>query len=85
MDHSVHTGLSQGEFHQLKVLHGGSMQNIISLIGSLGGSGAVQSVTTPLSISGSGVLSVDLAAYITSSAVNTLLPPLDSQPQIRKY
>ena len=72
MDHSVHTGLSQGEFHQLKVLHGGSMQNIISLIGSLGGSGAVQNVTTPLSISG-GVLSVDLATYITRSAVSGLL------------
>ena len=72
MEHSVQTGLSEGDFHRLSVLHNNEMTNIISLIGSLGGSGAVQSATTPLSISG-GVLSVDLSSYITSSAVNALL------------
>ena len=72
MNHSVQTGLSEGDFHRLSVLHNGDMTNIISLIGSLGGSGAVQSASTPLSISG-GVLSVDLSSYITSSAVNALL------------
>ena len=71
MNHSVQTGLSEGDFHRLAVLHNNEMTNIISLIGSLG-SGAVNSATTPLSISG-GVLSVDLSSYITSSAVNTLL------------
>ena len=68
----MQTGLSEGDFHRLSVLHNNEMTNIISLIGSLGGSGAVQSATTPLSISG-GVLSVDLSSYITSGAVNALL------------
>ena len=48
-------GLSQGDFTLLNVLYNGSMQNIISLIGSLGG-GNVDSANAPLSISG-GVLS----------------------------
>lgn len=64
------TGLSEGDFHRLAVLHNGSMTKIISLIGSLGG-GSVNSATAPLSISG--VLSIDLSSYITSGAVNTLL------------
>ena len=57
-------GLSQGDFTLLNVLHNG-MQNIISLIGSLGG-GNVDSANAPLSISG-GVLSIDLSSY-TSTA-----------------
>ena len=68
----MQTGLTEGDFHRLSVLHNGDMTNIITLIGSLGGSGAVQSASTPLSISG-GVLSVDLSNYITSSSVNALL------------
>ncbi len=42
----MQTGLSEGDFHRLSVLHNGDMTNIISLIGSLGGSGAAQSATT---------------------------------------
>ena len=56
------TGLSEGDFHRLAVLHNGNMTNIISLISSLGGSGAVNSATTPLQISG-GVLSIDLSQF----------------------
>ena len=81
MNHSVQTGLSEGDFHRLSVLHNGDMTNIISLIGSLGGSGAVQSATTPLSISG-GVLTIDLAAYITSSAVNAALSDYRLESQL---
>ena len=53
-------GLSQGGFTLLNLLHNGSMQNIITLIGSLEG-GNVDSASTPLSISG-GVLSIDLSS-----------------------
>ena len=70
-------GLSQGDFTLLNVLHNGSMQNIITLIGSLGG-GTVDSATAPLSISG-GVLSIDLSSYSTTaqitSAITTALAP----------
>ena len=65
------TGLSEGDFHRLAVMHNGSMTDIVSLISSLGG-GSENSATTPLSITG-GVLAVDLSSYITSSAVNALL------------
>ena len=65
------TGLSEGDFHRLAVLHNGNMTDIISLIGSLG-RGTVNSATTPLNINNNAV-SIDLAAYATSSAVNTLL------------
>ena len=51
------TGLSEGDFHRLAVLHNGIMTDMISLIGSLGGN--VDSASTPLSIS-EGVLSIDL-------------------------
>mgnify|MGYP000441336255 CR=1 FL=1 len=66
------TGLSEGDFHRLAVLHNGNMTDIISLIGSLNVSGAMNSATTPLNIDNN-VLSIDLAAYATSSAVNALL------------
>ena len=64
------TGLTEGDFTALRVLSNGVMTDILTLVGS--GSGAVTSATTPLQISG-GVLSIDLAAYATSSAVSTLL------------
>ena len=64
-------GLSQGDFTLLNVLHNGSMQNIISLIGSLGG-GNVDSANAPLSISG-GVLSIDLSSYSDTVAMNTAI------------
>ena len=65
------TGLSEGDFHRLAVLHNGSMTNIIALIGSLGG-GSVNSATKPLNIS-AGVLSIDLSAYTTTAGLTTLL------------
>ena len=65
------TGLSEGDFHRLAVLHNGSLTDIISLIGSSGGV-RVNSATTPLNINNN-VLSIDLAAYATSSAVNASL------------
>ena len=64
-------GLSQGDCTLLNVLHNGSMQNIISLIGSLGG-GNVDSANAPLSISG-GVLSIDLSSYTNTLGLTTLL------------
>ena len=65
------TGLSEGDFHRLAVLHNGSMTDIISLIGSPGG-GNVDSASTPLSISGS-VLSIDLSSYTNTAGLTTLL------------
>ena len=47
------------------------MQNIITLISSLGG-GNVDSANTPLTIAG-GVLTIDLSGYTTTAALNTLL------------
>ncbi len=69
---TVTTGLSEGDFHRLAVLHNGDMTDIISLIGSLSGSGAIQSATAPLAIA-AGVLTVDLSSYTTAAAVNGLL------------
>ena len=65
------TGLSEGDFHRLAVLHNGSMTDIISLIGNLG-VGNVDSASTPLSISG-GVLSIDLSSYTNTAGLTTLL------------
>ena len=64
-------GSSEGDFHRLAVLHNGNMTEIISLIGSIVG-GTVNSANAPLSISNK-ILSIDLAAYATSSSVNALL------------
>ena len=73
METSTLTGLSEGDFHTLRVLSGGVMTDILTLIVSGGGGGgAVSSATAPLAIN-SGVLSIDLAAYATTSAVNTLM------------
>ena len=67
------TGLSEGDFHRLHLLYNGVMQDIVPLLGGGGsGSGTVSSATLPLSIS-NGVLSIDLSAYSTTSAINTLL------------
>ena len=68
------TGLTEGEFTLLRVLSGGSMQDILTLIaaGGSGGSGTVTSANSPLSIA-NGVLSIDLSTYTTTSAMNTLL------------
>ena len=71
MSHSPLTGLSEGDFHRLAVLHNGNMTDIVSLIGSLG-SGTVTSATTLLSVSG-GVLSIDLSTYTTTAGLTTLL------------
>ena len=51
------------------------MQEVLSLIAAGGGSGGglVQSVTLPLSISGAGVLQIDLSTYLTSAQTNSLL------------
>jgi len=64
-------GLSQGDFTLLNVLHNGSMQNIITLIGSVGG-GTVDSANAPSSISG-GVLGIDLSSYSDTVAMNTTI------------
>ena len=64
-------GLSQGDFTLLRVLHNGSMTDVITLIGSLGG-GNVDSANAPLSISG-GVLSIDLSSYSTTGSMNTAI------------
>jgi hypothetical protein len=69
------TGLTEGDFTLLRVLSGGSMQDILTLIaagGGGGGSGTVTSANSPLSIA-NGVLSIDLSTYTTTSAMNTLL------------
>ena len=68
------TGLKAADFTSLRVLSGGSMQDILTLIGSGGGggSGLVTSVVSPLSLS-SGVLSVNLGSYSTTSQLNAML------------
>ena len=70
METSTLTGLSEGRFHTLRVLSGGVMTDILTLLG--GGGGAVSSATLPLSIS-NGVLSIDLSAYSDTAAVQALL------------
>ena len=69
------TGLTEGDFTALRVLSSaGVMTDILTLIGSGGGGGStISSATTPLAIN-SGVLSIDLACYATTAAVNALLP-----------
>ena len=65
------TGLTEGDFTALRVLSGGQMTDILTLLGGGGGSG-ITSANLPLSISGS-TMSIDLASYATTSAVNALL------------
>ena len=70
--HNLFTGTSQGEFDSLKVRDAsGQMVDVLSLGG--GGSGSVTSAQSPLSISGAGVLQIDLSTYLTSAQTNSLL------------
>ena len=72
--HNLFTGTSQGEFDLLRVRNAsGQMVNVLSLGGGGGGSGGlVQSVVSPLHLTG-GQLSVDLALYATNAGVQSLL------------
>ena len=58
---------------KISLIQGNAVNDILSIIAAGGGSGTVTSATAPLSISSTGVLTVDLAAYATSAAVNSLL------------
>lgn len=62
---SITKGLTQGDFTLLRVLHNGTMTDIITLFGSLG-SGTINSVTLPLSIN-NGVLGVDSTGYMPTT------------------
>ena len=67
------TGISSGTFNRIALQHSGSYQDLSTLISSLGGgAGVVNSATLPLSIL-NGVLSVDLTAYSSTAAINTIL------------
>ena len=66
---NILTGETNGSFHNLEVMSGGTMTDILTLIGSGGGGGgggAVQSAQTPLSIS-SGILSLDATQFCVSA------------------
>ncbi len=68
-------GESHGDFHYLRILRNGTHQDINAILNGIsggGGGGAVSSAQLPLSIA-NGVLSIDLTAYSTTSAINTLL------------
>ncbi len=81
---NVLTGISQGSFDTLFVKDAnGNWINILTLGGSGGGggSGIVQSAQAPLSIS-YGVISVDLASYLTSNQITTLLTAYSTTTQI---
>ena len=65
------TGLSQADFHVLRVLSNGQMTDILALVGG-GSGGAVSSAQAPLSLV-SGVLSIDLSAYLSAGAIANLL------------
>ena len=76
---SITTGLSQGDFTLLRVLHNGAMTDILTLVASGGGAAGVTDVTSQsseLTVATSGTtrqLTLNLSAYITNVAVNTLL------------
>ena len=69
------TGLSRGRFHELEIRDSsGAFQDVLSLIAAGGsGGGAVSSAQTPLSISGQGVLSIDLSGYTDTAGLTALL------------
>ena len=52
------TGETSGEFHSLKILNGGTMTDILTLIGSGGGGGGGGTVTSAQSL-----LSISTACY----------------------
>jgi hypothetical protein len=58
---------------KISLIQGNAVNDILSIIAAGGGSGTVTSATAPLTISGSGVLTINLGAYATASAVNSLL------------
>ncbi len=68
-------GLSQGDFTTLRVLSGGVMTDVLTLIGSVGGIATLIGAGAAV-VTGSGstrTITVDLSAYATTAAVNTLL------------
>ena len=64
------TGLSQGDFHVLRVLSSGQMVDILALVAGGGSGGAVSSAQAPLSLA-AGVLSIDLSSYLSAGAIAT--------------
>ena len=58
---------------KISLIQGNAVTDILSIIADGAGVGTVTSATAPLAINSSGVLTIDLAAYATSSAVNSLL------------
>ena len=74
MEMNTFTGISSGTFHSLTLQHAGTYQDLSTLISTLGGGGGgtVMSANLPLSIT-NGILTVDLTAYSTTTAINTLL------------
>ena len=75
-DHLI-TGIRPGVFDTLHFLRQGNLSEINQVLDSLsgggGGGGTVTSAQAPLSISGGGVLEIDLSAYTTTAGLNTLL------------
>ncbi len=62
---TITNGLRSGNFHQLKILYNGIMQDIIPLLGG-GGSSGTMTATAPLSIS-NGVLSINTSTFCTAA------------------
>ena len=73
MELNTFTGISTGTFHTLTLQHACTFQDLSTLISTLGGGGGtVTSASLPLSIT-NGIITVDLSAYSTTAAINTLL------------
>ncbi len=73
MDTNVFTGISSGTFDALTLYRSGAYQDLNVILNGLGGGGgAVTSATLPLSIS-NGVLSINLAAYSDTVAMNSAI------------
>jgi len=78
MSHSVNTGLSTGNFHNIQLLNSsGVFQDLLALIGASGG--GISTLTAAgggITISGTGssrTLTVDLSALATTAAVTIAL------------
>ena len=67
-------GLSQGEFHELKVLKDGIMTDVVTLVAS--NAGAVQSASAPLSIDAGGDISLDESGLATTADLATKIDTL---------